>query len=111
MDEWVPQIETCLWEADCGAELGRFPSGHPVWRIPASQARLLPETGQPVMGYGSGHGIPIKTWLYDGVHEMVKASEHFWIENMIKGWAPITKPKAIDKRGKKRERESTKTSA
>ena len=101
-DEWEPQIDQVLFDANCGAEKGKWPSGHPEWRVPADKVHLLPETGQKVFGTGSGHGIPIKAWAYDGVYELCHAREHFWMPNMISDWQPVQAPKAkAKKRGKK----------
>lgn len=102
-EEWEPQIERFLWEANCGAEKAKWPSGHPEWRIPAENVTMLEPTGQRVTGAGSGYGVPIKAYLYDGIYEMVGAREHFWMPDTITGWAPLQEPKQAQKRkrGKK----------
>lgn len=106
-EEWQPQIEQCLWDADCGAEVAKWASGHPEWRVPADKVHLLPEVEEGNKGSGgSGHGIPIKAWAYNGVHELCNAREYFWMEGTLTGWKPISEPKQAPKRkrGKKHER-------
>lgn len=103
-NELQPQIEKYLFEKKVGAEVACFPSGHPVYRIPADQVTKLEGVPQDIGCAGAGYGVPLKC-KYGGhlVHEFVHAQMEYWVEEYLGEWKPVTVTRGgpkVPKKGK-----------
>lgn len=93
-EEWQPQIEKCLRKADCGAQVAKYSSGHPMWRVPEENISLLPDVADEKLwesddSVGSGHGIPIDAEFFQGMYELIKPLNRCWAESMLGEWKDL----------------------